>query len=161
MVSRVSLWRGLSTQGVSLPSRDVMLVVLGALVVWVLVRAARRGTEVAVPATTTALTLGASYTLPGYVAWAMPTAALRPHSVIARIVAGQGVLLVLAYEVARHPIGSAFGHALTQIAEVAAPAMTLALVVVLLWSVRTSGGAPTGRSPNAAPGPVRAAPAGR
>src|SRR4029079_6229209 len=73
--SRESVWRLLPALGHELPPTHVALAVAGLVVCWVLLRSARSGPETAVPATLTALTLSAAYTLSGYVGWALPTAA--------------------------------------------------------------------------------------
>ena len=108
---------------------------VGVVVCWVLLRAARSGPELAVPATLTALTLGAAYTLSGYVAWALPAAALRHRSLVARLAAYQAVVLVTTYEIVRRPIPGALGADLVQLAMFVGPAAVLALLVVLVVHV--------------------------
>ncbi len=97
------------------------LVVAGVAVCWVLLRSARSGPAVAVPAALTALTLAAAYTLSGYVGWALPTAALQHRGRVARIAALQAVVLVMAYEIVRQPIRGPFGHDLFQVAVIGGP----------------------------------------
>ncbi len=116
MYSRESVWRLLPLVGHDLPVNTVALAALGVVVCWVMFRNARSGPEVTVPATLTALTLGAAYTLPGYVGWALPTAALQHRGFVARIAALQGVVLVMAYEIVRQPVPGHLGHELYQIA---------------------------------------------
>ena len=130
--SRASVWQIVAAAGEKLPSTHLALVPVGGLVCWIMWRTARSGPETAVPATLTALTLAAPYTLPGYVAWALPTAALRHRSRISRIVACQAVLLVATYAILRHPFPGAFDHALVALATVGGP---LAGLVLLAWLV--------------------------
>ena len=105
---------------------------VGLVVCWVLLRSARSGPEIAVPATLTALTLGAAYTLSGYVGWALPTAALQHRGRVARIAAYQGVVLVMAYEIVRQPVPGAFGADLHQLAVVGGPLIVVGLLVALV-----------------------------
>jgi dolichol-phosphate mannosyltransferase len=146
--SRASAWQVIHIFGGSLPSTHVALLVTGVVACWVLVRSARSGPEVAVPATVTALTLGASWALPGYAAWAMPTAALRPRSPISRIVAYQAVVLVAAYEIVRHPIPGSIGHLLFLLATVGGPLCGLALLVRLVHCVRVQSVTPPEEKPH-------------
>jgi alpha-1,6-mannosyltransferase len=154
LYSRESVWRLLPLFGRELPATNVALGLLGGVVCWVLLRSARSGPEIAVPATLTALTLGAAYTLSGYVGWALPTAALQHRGRVARIAALQGVVLVMAYEIVRQPIRGQFGAALHQFAVVAGPIAVLGLLVALV--VTTSGRSPAPGSPTAALAPGRA-----
>jgi alpha-1,6-mannosyltransferase len=136
LYSRESMWRVLTKVGAELPPTEVALAVLGLVVCWVLLRTARAGPEVAVPASLTALTLGAAYTLPGYVGWALPTAALQPRGLVARIAALQGVVLVTAYEVVRRPLPGHFGIAVYDFVTTAGPVVVLGLLAVLVVGAR-------------------------
>jgi hypothetical protein len=133
--SRASVWHVATTLGVGLPPTHVALVPIGVFVGWITWRSARAGPELAAPTALTALTLGAPYTLPGYTAWALPTAALRHRSRVARVVAAQSVLLMAAYEIVRHPFAGAMGLALRRTAAVGASAVALLLIVWLASSV--------------------------
>lgn len=132
LYSRESPWRLLPFLGHELPATEVALAAVGLVVCWVLLRSARSGPEVAVPATLTALTLGAAYTMSGYVSWALPTAALQHRGRVARIAACQAVVLVMAYEIVRQPIPGAFGHDLHQLAVIGGPLIVLGLLVALV-----------------------------
>jgi dolichol-phosphate mannosyltransferase len=134
LFSRESVWRVLPRIGQSLPTTELALVVAGIVVCWVMLRSARSGPEVAVPAALAALTLGAAYTLPGYPAWALPTAALHHRGRVARIVALQAVVLVMAYEIVRQPIRGPLGHALFEVAVIGGPLVVLGLFVALIVS---------------------------
>ncbi len=137
LYSRESVWRVLQQVGQEVPVTQVALAVLGLVVCLVMFRSARSGPEVAVPATLTALTLGAAYTLPGYVAWALPTAALQHRGRVARIAALQGVVLVVAYEIVRHPVPGLLGHALSTLATVGGPIVLLGLLIALVLCARS------------------------
>jgi predicted benzoate:H+ symporter BenE len=89
-----------------------------------------------VTASLTALTLGAAYMLPGYVGWAIPSAALDHTSRVSRIAAAEGVLLVAAYKVFRHPFGGLIGHTLTAVATIGAPLGVLSGLGMLLLDGR-------------------------
>jgi dolichol-phosphate mannosyltransferase len=136
--SRLSVWHVLAFASGKLPSTHLALVPIGCFVVWILWRSARSGPETSVPATLSALTLSAPYTLPGYVAWALPTAALRHRSRVSRVVACQSVLLVAAYAVIRHPFTGRIGDALTAVATVGGPFAGIVLLGWLAHSVRSS-----------------------
>jgi dolichol-phosphate mannosyltransferase len=136
LFSRESVWRLLPRLGEALPTTELALVATGVVVCWVLLRTARSGPEVAVPASLTALTLGAAYTLPGYVGWALPTAALQHRSRVARIAAYQAVVLVMAYEIVRQPLPGPVGHDLFQLALVGGPVLALGLLVALVLTPR-------------------------
>jgi dolichol-phosphate mannosyltransferase len=138
LFSRESVWRLLSRMGGTLPSTELALVAAGIAVCWVTLRTARSGPEVAVPASLTALTLGAAYTLPGYVGWALPTAALQHRSRVARIAAYQAVVLVMAYEIVRQPLPGSLGHDLYRLAVIGGPVLVLGLLVALLLTPRAS-----------------------
>jgi dolichol-phosphate mannosyltransferase len=144
--SRESVWRLVPQLGHTLPATHVALAVAGVVVCWVLFRSARSGPEFAVPATLTALTLSAAYTLSGYVGWALPTAALQHRGRIARIAAYQAVVLVMAYEIVRQPLPGAFGADLPQLAVVGGPLIVLGLLIALVVCARSrtpEGDAPT------------------
>jgi dolichol-phosphate mannosyltransferase len=135
LYSRESVWRLLPQIGHALPSTEVALVAAGAIVCWVLLRTSRSGPEIAVPASLTALTLAAAYTLPGYVGWALPTAALQHRGRVARIAAYQAVVLVMAYEILRQPIPGRLGRDLFQTAIVVGPLLVLGLLIALIvWA---------------------------
>jgi len=137
LYSRESLWRLLPLAGHELPATHVALAVVGLVVCWVLLRSARSGPEIAVPATLTALTLAAAYTLSGYVAWALPTAALQHRSRVARIAALQAVVLVMTYEIVRQPVPGSIGTDLHQLAVVGGPIVVLVLLAALVVSARS------------------------
>jgi hypothetical protein len=137
LYSREAVWRLLPAIGQPLPVMHVTLAVLGIVVCWVLLRSARSGPEVAVPASLTALTLGTAYTLPGYVGWALPTAALRPRSFVARIAALQGVVLLLTYEIASDRVPGRVGADLFHVAVILGPCILLGLLVALVVGVRS------------------------
>lgn len=132
MYSRGSPWSLLSSLGVTKPSPHVALVLLAALVFVVIVRHARSSAGSAVAASSGMLTLAASYTLPGYAAWGLPAAALDHRSRVSRIVAATGLVLVLTYEILRHPVSGPTGAALEAIAGTGGPLLMIALVIALL-----------------------------
>ncbi len=140
MYSRDSVWKLLRTLDLGLPPTKIAIGVLGLVVVVVIARTARHRAETAVPAALTTLTAGAAYALPGYVAWSLPTAALDHDSRVSRIVAAQGVVLVAAYEVFRHPFGGAVGDALMQVTLVGGPLIMLGLIVAIVHAGRRRPG---------------------
>ena len=140
LYSRISVWRLLPQLGRELPSTQLALAITGIVVCFVLLRSAHSGPEVAVPATTTALTLGAAYTLPGYAGWALPTAALRHREPFARVAAYQAVALVAAYEVVRHPLPGRLGNDLSQFVELAGPLLVVFLLARLAVCARRRPG---------------------
>jgi hypothetical protein len=145
MFSRMSVWHVLPQVGLGLPVTGLALAVAGVFVCWVMLRTARSGPEVAVPASLTALTLGAAYALPGYVAWALPAAALDHRGRVARIAASQAVVLVLVYEIVRKPMSGSFGAGLSHVAAIAGPLVVLGLLVALVMAVKAS---PTREQPS-------------
>ncbi len=155
MYSRASVWRLLPLLGHHLPINTVALAALGLVVCWVMFRNAPSGPEVAVPATLTALTLGAAYTLSGYVAWALPTAALQHRGRVARIAALQGVVLVMTYEIVRQPVPGRFGADLHQLAVIGGPLILLGLLGALVVGGRSRPAASPAVS-GPIPGAVRA-----
>lgn len=136
LYSRDSVWRLVGPIGAGLPPTELALAIVGAVACWVMLRSARSGPATSVPATLTALTLGAAWTLPGYAGWALPTAALRHRDRVSRIVALQAVLLIVSYEIARHPVGGSLGIDLSQVERFAGPFLVLVLLVALVVSVR-------------------------
>ena len=128
MFSRGSVWK-LATHLV-VPSH-LALSVLGVVVVVVLFRARWSAPATSMTATLTALTLGAAYTLPAYVAWALPPASLEHRSQVSRTAAAQGLLLVAGYAVFRHPFTGAAGLGLWWVARVGVPLVSLVLLVQL------------------------------
>jgi dolichol-phosphate mannosyltransferase len=132
MYSRGSPWSALSAFGIAEPGPHVALVILAVLVLIVVVRHARSVPSTAVAASAGMLTLGASYTLPGYAAWGLPVAALDHRSRVSRIVAATGLVLLMTYEILRHPVAGAAGTALHTTAVVGGPLLMTVLVVVLL-----------------------------
>ena len=80
------------------------------------------------------LAVGASWALPGYMAWGMPAAALDHRSRLARISAAGGLVLLLTYDVLRHPLPS---DQLARAALVYGPLLMVALIIGLL-TTRTS-----------------------
>jgi dolichol-phosphate mannosyltransferase len=151
--SRSSMWRVLPKLfAVGSPSTHIVLAVLAVLVVVVIARSARAGVSTSVTAAVTVLCAGAAYTLPGYAAWAAPTAALDHESRIARLAAASGVTLVIVYEILRHPFAGWLGHWLSLVAAVGGP---LALLVIVVMTVRAAGHRAPGSDPTGRP-PVRA-----
>jgi dolichol-phosphate mannosyltransferase len=151
--SRSSMWRVLpKVFTVGAPSTHVVLVVLALLVVAVIARSARAGASTSVTAAVTVLCAGAAYTLPGYAAWAAPTAALDHRSRISRLAAASGVILVVIYEILRHPFDGWVGHCVSLVATVGGP---LALLVVVVMTVRAAGRRESDADPAERP-PVRA-----
>jgi dolichol-phosphate mannosyltransferase len=136
LYSRESPWRLLPFLGHELPATEVALAVVGLVVCWVLLRSARSGPVIAVPATLTALTLGAAWTMSGYVSWALPTAALQHRSRVARIAAYQAVVLVMAYEIVRQPVPGVLGHDLHLLAVIGGPLIVMGLLIALVVGAR-------------------------
>ena len=130
LFSRGSPWVLAPRLGFSLPDPHVALAVLAALVLVVLVRHARGPARDAVAGTMTMLALGASWALPGYMAWGLPTAALDHRSRLARISAAGGLVLLLTYDVLRHP----FAHdpLTVRMALVFGPLLMVVLIIGLL-----------------------------
>jgi dolichol-phosphate mannosyltransferase len=152
--SRGSMWRLLpKVGGIAPPSTHLVLAVLALLVVVVIVRSARHGAVPTVTAAVTVLCAGAAYTVPGYAAWALPTAALEHETRLARLAATCGVTLVAVYEILRHPFGGWLGHWTMLAATVGGPLTLLAVVVLTVRATRpeTVG----------APQPVDTPPSGR
>ncbi len=145
LYSRSSVWKLLGMAGVALPSTRVAVGLVGLAVLVVLFRTRREPAETTVPAALTTLTVGATYTLPGYAAWSLPTAALDHTSHVSRIVAAQAVVLVAVYEISRHPFAGPVGHALRAGTLIAGPLVLAGLLVAL---VRTKGGAGGPRPPS-------------
>ncbi len=145
LYSRSSVWKLLGPAGVALPSTRAAAGLVGLLVLVVLLRTRREPAETTVPAALTTLTVGATYTLPGYAAWSLPTAALDHTSRVSRIVAAQAVVLVAVYEIARHPFAGPVGHALRAGTLIVGPIVLAGLLVAL---VRTKGGAGGPRPPS-------------
>jgi hypothetical protein len=155
LYSRASAWRAAQIFGSHWrPNAHAALLVLAVLVIIVIVRYAPASAAQAVAGSLIMLSLGAAYTLPGYVAWGLPAAALDHRSRVARIGSAGGIVLVMAYELARHPATGVVGRRLTSLADLGAP-LAMALLVVALAS---SGVSPT-RSRSAPGGP--SAPASR
>ena len=142
MYSHSSVWKLFGAVGIRAPSTHIAIVFLGLLVLLVTFRLARRDSDATVPASFTALTLGAAYTLPGYVGWALPVAALDHKSRVSRIAAAQGVVLVAAYEVFRHPFPGALGHGLMSVAVVGGPLLALGLIALLVHASRAATSVP-------------------
>jgi dolichol-phosphate mannosyltransferase len=138
LFSRSSAWKLPAAVGIGLPPTRVALGLVGLTVLVVLFRTRHEPASTTVPAALTTLTVGAAYTLPGYAAWSLPTAALDHTSRVSRIVAAQAVALVAAYEVFRHPFAGPVGHALMAVALLGGPFVLAGLLVALL---RTKGGA--------------------
>jgi len=130
LYSRGSVWDLLPQLGDRLPAPHVALAVLAVLVAVVLARHARGDAGTAVAGSLTMLSLGASWALPGYAVWGMPAAALDHRSTVARISAAGGIVLLLTYEVLRHPIPG--GAPLHDAVRLAGPAALGLLAVALL-----------------------------
>jgi dolichol-phosphate mannosyltransferase len=129
LFSRGTPWQVASFLGLMLPSAHVALVVLAVLVVIVLARHAHGPARDAVAGTLTMLALGASWALPGYMAWGLPTAALDHRSRMAKISAAGGLVLLMTFEVLRHPIGE---PDLVHAALIVGPLAMVALIIGLL-----------------------------
>lgn len=132
LYSRSSPWSIVALLGFARPSAHVALALLALLVLVVIIRHARSNAATAVAASLGMLSLAAAYTLPGYAAWALPTAALDHRSRVARIIAATGVVLVATYEILRHPFAGTIGTALHASATVGGPIALVALVVALV-----------------------------
>jgi dolichol-phosphate mannosyltransferase len=130
LFSRGSSWALAPSLGLPLPGAHLALAVLGVLVLVVLVRHARGPAHEAVAGSLSMLALGASWALPGYMAWGLPAAALDHRSRLARICAGGGIVLLVTYEVLRHPFTD--GALLFHTALVAGPLIMVALIIGLL-----------------------------
>ncbi len=133
LLSRGSAWSVAKRLGY-LPDPHFALVVLAGLVAIVMIRHARGPARDAVAGTLTMLALGASWALPGYLAWGLPTAALDHRSRLSRIAAAGGLLLLMVYEVLRHPINP--GDLIYEVALIGGPLAMVALILGLL-STRT------------------------
>ncbi len=136
--SRSSIWKVLRDVGLRLPSTHLVLGVLAVLVLVVMMKLRHRPNG-AMAGSLAMLTLGASYTLPGYTGWALPSAAANEPSGIAGIVAAQGVLLTLVVGLSRRGWFAISVDGLPQLLRVLAPLAMVILVVALLRRVlRTS-----------------------
>lgn len=127
-----SPWSLLTSFGLTKPSPHVALALLATLVLVVIIRHARSSAATAVAASSGMLTLAASYTLPGYAAWGLPVAALDHRSRVSRVVAATGLVLLLTYEILRHPFTGPTGAALQTLAGTGGPMLMIALVIALL-----------------------------
>jgi hypothetical protein len=132
LYSRASAWSTLPVLGLTRPVSHVALALLAVLVLIVLVRHAHSSPGTAVAASLGMLSLGAAYTLPGYVAWGLPAAALDHRSRVARIVAAAGIALVVIYEILRHPFPGEAGSVLNQATINLGPFVLVGLAVALL-----------------------------
>lgn len=132
LFSRGSPWSLVALLGFAQPSVHVALALLALLVLVVIMRHARNNATTAVTASLGMLSLAAAYTLPGYAAWALPTAALDHRGRVARIIAAAGVVLVVTYEILRHPFVGTTGAALHATATFGGPIALLALVIALV-----------------------------
>jgi dolichol-phosphate mannosyltransferase len=126
LYSRASPWQLAHAADLRLPDPHVALAVLAGLVALVLLRHARGPISDAVAAPLAMLGLGASWVLPGYAAWALPTAALDHRSRVARLAAAGGLAVVLVYELLRNPIPH--GDVLLQTVAIAGPLVIAVLV---------------------------------
>ena len=138
LYSRGSPWSILPLLGFARPSAHAALALLALLVLIVIVRHARSNAATAVTASLGMLSLAAAYTLPGYAAWGLPTAALDHRSRVARIIASTGVVLVITYEILRHPFTGTIGTALHATATVGGPIALVALVIALVRTTTPS-----------------------
>ena len=129
--SSASVWRVLPKLGFETPSTHVAIALLAVPCVFVIL-AYSKDRSACVTAGLTTLTLGAAYMLPGYVGWALPSAALDDSRRVSRIAATEGVVLVAWYEVFRHPMGGPIGDQVLHAAKFGAPFVTLALLLFLL-----------------------------
>jgi hypothetical protein len=130
--SKASVWQVFPILGSHFPSTHVAIALL-ALPCLLVILAYAGDAAAGVTASLTALTLGAAYMLPGYAGWALPAASLDHTSRVSRIAMAEGVVLVAAYEVFRHPFGGPIGDALEQLATFGAP---LAVFALLAWLIR-------------------------
>jgi dolichol-phosphate mannosyltransferase len=130
LYSRGSPWSLTHSLGGQPPDPHLALAVLALLVGVVLVRHARGPARDAVAGTLTMLALGASWALPGYMAWGLPTAALDHRSRLARISAAGGLVLLMVYEVLRHPFRN--GDAIANVVLIVGPLAMVALIIGLL-----------------------------
>jgi len=73
-------------------------VLIGIVLAW---RLARHGAQEAALLPTASYQVGAAYTLPWYSAWALPLAALRPHSLLTQLLAIHAGFLAAAYSLPR------------------------------------------------------------
>jgi len=129
--SSASVWQTLNILNVQLPAPHVALALLAVLTLLVIFAFA--GDPVgSVTASLTTLTLGAAYMLPGYVAWALPSASLDHRSRISRVAAAEGVVLVASYEVVRHPISGPVGEAIVDARPLVAPVAVLVLLAIVV-----------------------------
>ncbi len=139
LYSRSSFWSTLPLTGVRLPSVHFALALLALLVLVVVVRHAHSTSSTAVAASLGMLSLAAAYTLPGYAGWGLPAAALEHRDRVARIVAATGVVLVVTYEILRHPFPGGAGSLLHTFASVGGPVALVALIVLLARTPRSGG----------------------
>ena len=130
LYSRGSPWSLSKALTLGLPDPHVALAALGLAVVVVLVRHARGPAHDAVAGSLTMLALGASWALPGYIAWGLPTAALDHRSRVARIAAVGGLVLLITFDVLRHPFED--GDLVFHTALVLGPLAMVALIIGLL-----------------------------
>ncbi len=135
LYSRGSAWHLTTSFNLRLPDPHLALGVLAVLVLVVLARHARGPAHEAVAGTLTMLALGASWALPGYMAWGMPAAALDHRSRLARISAAGGLVLLVTYDVLRHPLPG--DQLAVRAAVVYGPLLMVALIIGLL-TTRTS-----------------------
>jgi dolichol-phosphate mannosyltransferase len=138
LYSRGSPWSALPLSGLMRPSAHLALALLALLVLIVIVRHKKSSTSTAVAASLGMLSLAAAYTLPAYAAWGLPAAALDHRSRVARIVAATGVVLVVTYEILRHPFAGVIGSALQVLATAGGPLTLLALAILLVRTPRPS-----------------------
>ena len=139
LYSRSSFWSTLPLTGFRLPSVHFALALLALLMVVVIVRHVHSTSSTAVAASLGMLSLAAAYTLPGYAGWGLPAAALEHRDRVARIVSAGGVVLVVTYEILRHPFPGAAGSWLHTFAIVGGPLALVALTVLLVRTPRSAG----------------------
>ena len=155
LYSRGSPWSIVRHLGASQPDPHVALALLALLVLIVIARHRHDTPGTAVTASLAMLGLAASYTLPGYLAWGLPAAALDHRSRVSRIAAAAGVVLVVTYEIVRHRFAGSTGHALFTVVSIGGPFFMLALVVAL---VRTRTHPTQERTPMTMTAPLAPAP---
>ena len=129
--SSASVWHVVGILGHELPTTHLTLAFL-ALVTIVVILGFADDPPADVTASLTTLTLGAAYMLPGYVGWSLPTAALHPKSLVSRIAAAEGVLLVASYEIVREHLVGPVGSAITRADKQVAPFAILGFLAVLV-----------------------------
>jgi hypothetical protein len=163
-ISRGSIWGLPPRLGLPSVSTTIAMVVTTAVVAVCLYRQTDDDAAQAAIAGPAAFLLATPYALPGYLAWVLPTAALRPERAPARIIALQGTVLVGAYAVFRHSPSGPIGTVLTR----SSALLAATIGIFLLVSYIRAGTTPRddaerthrGSVPDPAPAPARRAASG-